>query len=141
MSQFPPICSNRWKNTGINKVIVLTAFIHPIIDGFGDEQDWDKAGRIEIGGASGTMHRASLVQRLFFGWDHLNFYLRFDWKPGAELGKNIPPEVHLYWYYDEVHRLQSPIPLADIPLESPLDYGYHHHLGVNLITGIYLVRS
>ncbi|NCQ90020.1 MAG: glycoside hydrolase [Microcystis aeruginosa LG13-03] len=110
------------------------AFIHPIIDGFGDEQDWDKAGRIEIGGASGTMHRTSLVQRLFFGWDHLNFYLRFDWKPGAELGKDIPPEVHLYWYYDEVHRLQSPIPLADIPPRSPLDYGYHHHLGVNLIT-------
>lgn len=109
-------------------------FIHPIIDGFGDERDWDKAGRIEIGGASGTMHRASLVQRIFFGWDHLNFYLRFDFKGGAELGKDIPPELHLYWYYDGVHRLQSPIALHDTPAKAPLNFGYHHHLGINLLT-------
>jgi alpha-amylase/alpha-mannosidase (GH57 family) len=108
------------------------SFIHPIIDGFGDEQDWEKAGRIEIGGASGTMHQASLVQRIFFGWDHLNFYLRFDFKAGAELGKDIPPELHLYWYYDEVHRLQSPIALHETPAQAPLNFGYHHHLGINI---------
>jgi alpha-amylase/alpha-mannosidase (GH57 family) len=109
-------------------------FIHPIIDGFGDEQDWDKAGRIEIGGASGTMHRASLVQKIFFGWDHLHFYLRFDFKTGAELSKDIPPELHLYWYYDGIHRLQSPIALHDLSARSPLNFGYHHHLGINLFT-------
>lgn len=42
-------------------------FIHPVIDGRGDEQDWDKAGRIEIGGARGTMHNSSIVQRLWYG--------------------------------------------------------------------------
>jgi hypothetical protein len=47
-------------------------FIHPVINGIGDEQDWDKAGRLEIGGARGTMHRSSSIQRLFYGWDHLN---------------------------------------------------------------------
>ncbi|MEG3436145.1 glycoside hydrolase [Pannus brasiliensis CCIBt3594] len=109
-------------------------FIHPIIDGFGDEEDWESAGRIEIGGASGTMHRASLVQRVFFGWDHLNFYLRFDFKAGAELGREIPHELHFYWYYDGVHRLQSPIALHDLPARSPLNFGYHHHLGINLLT-------
>ena len=30
---------------------VPQGFIHPIIDGIGDEQDWDRAGLIEIGGA------------------------------------------------------------------------------------------
>lgn len=53
-----------------------------MINGIGDEQDWDKAGRLEIGGARGTMHRSSAVQRLFYGLDHLNFYLRLDFKTG-----------------------------------------------------------
>ncbi|HAC62130.1 MAG TPA: glycoside hydrolase, partial [Cyanothece sp. UBA12306] len=46
------------------------SFIQPVIDGYGDEQDWSKAGRIEIGGARGTMHKASVVQRLFYGLNH-----------------------------------------------------------------------
>ncbi|MBR8831506.1 MAG: hypothetical protein N5P05_003147 [Chroococcopsis gigantea SAG 12.99] len=108
------------------------SFIHPIIDGFGDEQDWDKAGRIEIGGASGTMHQSTIVQRLFYGWDHVGFYLRFDFKAGAQPKKDLPSHLHLLWYFDNIHRLQSPIPLKGVPQRPPLDYGYHYHLGVDL---------
>ena len=28
----------------------------------------------------------------------------------------------------------SPIPLLDLPDEAPLNYAFHHHLGINLLT-------
>jgi alpha-amylase/alpha-mannosidase (GH57 family) len=109
-------------------------FIHPTIDGLGDEQDWDKAGRIEIGGARGTMHQSSLVQRLYYGWDHINFYLRLDFKAGVKPGKDLPSELHLLWYYPDRPMHISPIPLKGLPQQQPLNYFFHHHLGMNLLT-------
>ncbi|MDY7013493.1 MAG: glycoside hydrolase [Cyanobacteriota bacterium] len=111
------------------------SFIHPYIDGFGDEQDWDKAGRIDVGGARGTMHRSSDVQRLFYGLDHLNFYLRFDFKAGIRPGDGLPPELHLFWYYPDVPRNNSPILLTEVPDVAPANYNFHHHLGMNLQVG------
>lgn len=110
------------------------SFIHPIIDGFGDEQDWDLAGRIEVGGASGTMHQRKLVQRLFYGWDHLSFYLRLDFQAGALPGKDLPPELHLLWYYPGSELPNCPAPLAELPEKSPLNYSFHNHLGIHLLT-------
>ncbi|MBE9006113.1 glycoside hydrolase [Fortiea sp. LEGE XX443] len=110
------------------------SFIHPIIDGRGDEQDWDKAGRIEVGGARGTMHNSSVVQRLWYGVDHRNFYLRLDFKSGAVPGQDLPPELNLLWFYPEKTMHNSPIPLADMPEQAPLNYLYHHHLEINLLT-------
>lgn len=111
-----------------------SSYIHPIIDGFGDEQDWDKAGRYDIGGARGTMHKASLVQRMFYGWDHLNFYLRLDFKQGVQPGEDLPRELHLLWYYPGDCRTNSPAPLSDLPEKAPLNYYFHYHLGINLVT-------
>ena len=110
------------------------SFIHPIVNGIGDEQDWERAGRIEVGGARGTMHRSSVVQRLFYGVDHLNFYLRLDFKSGVEPGKDLPGELHLLWYYPGIANHNSPAPIASLPDEAPLNYGFHHHLGINLVT-------
>lgn len=110
-------------------------FIHPTIDGVGDEQDWDKAGQIEIGGARGTMHRSSAVQRLFYGVDHFNFYLRLDFQTGIMPGQGCPPELNLLWFYPDRTMSNSPIPLADLPQEAPLNYLFHHHLNINLLTG------
>jgi alpha-amylase/alpha-mannosidase (GH57 family) len=109
-------------------------FIHPQINGKANEQDWDKAGRIEIGGARGTMHRSSMVQRLWYGVDHLNFYLRLDFKSGITFGTDCPPELNLFWFYPSRTLYNSPIPLVELPDEPPLNYLYHHHLGVNLMT-------
>jgi alpha-amylase/alpha-mannosidase (GH57 family) len=109
-------------------------FIHPVMDGRGDEQDWDKAGRIEVGGARGTMHRSSPIQRLWYGVDHLNFYLRLDFQTGVQPGKEIPAELNLLWFYADQPMHNSPIPLVDLPAEAPLNYHFHHHLGVNLLT-------
>jgi alpha-amylase/alpha-mannosidase (GH57 family) len=110
------------------------SFIHPMIDGRGDEQDWDKAGRIEVGGARGTMHRSSPVQRLWYGVDHLNFYLRLDFQVGAKPGSDFPAELNLLWFYPDRTGHNSPIPLTNLPDEAPLNYLYHHHLGLNLLT-------
>nr|ALT22081.1 glycoside hydrolase [Anabaena sp. XPORK15F] len=110
------------------------SFIHPIIDGYGDEQDWDRAGRIEIGGARGTMHNSSVIQRLWYGLDHLNFYLRLDVKTGAIPGKDLPRELNLLWYYPDRTMINSPIPLADVPDIAPTNYLYHHHLEIDLVT-------
>ncbi|MBE9207859.1 glycoside hydrolase [Nostoc sp. LEGE 06077] len=110
------------------------SFIHPVIDGRGDEQDWDKAGRIEVGGARGTMHNSSVVQRLWYGVDHLNFYLRLDFKSGVAPGNDLPPELNLLWFYPEKTMHNSPIPLTDLPQQAPVNYLYHHHLEINLLT-------
>ncbi|MCA1994822.1 MAG: glycoside hydrolase, partial [Coleofasciculus sp. S288] len=110
------------------------SFIHPAIDGMGDEQDWDRAGRIEVGGARGTMHRSSAIQRLWYGVDHLNFYLRVDFQAGMQPGKDIPPELHLLWFYPDRIMHNSAAPLAELPDEPPLNYLFHHHLAINLLT-------
>jgi alpha-amylase/alpha-mannosidase (GH57 family) len=109
-------------------------FIHPHIDGRGDEQNWSRAGRFEIGGARGTMHRSSTIQRLWYGVDHLNFYLRLDFKPGTKPGVDCPPELNLFWFYPGQIMPNSPIPLVELPDEPPINYLFHHHLCVNLLT-------
>ncbi|MEM9543511.1 MAG: glycoside hydrolase [Cyanobacteria bacterium P01_E01_bin.42] len=111
---------------------VPSSFIHPFIDGFGDEQDWDKAGLVEIGGARGTMHQSSTVQRLFYGLDHLNFYLRLDFKTGIDVSKELPSELHLLWFYPGILMSNNRAPLPELPDIDPLNYEFHHHLGINL---------
>ncbi|MGD1875590.1 MAG: glycoside hydrolase [Mastigocoleus sp.] len=108
-------------------------FIHPVIDGKGLEQDWERAGRIEIGGARGTMHSSNPIQRLWYGLDHLNFYLRLDLQTGVKPGQELPPELNLLWFYPYQTMHNSPIPLEDLPRSSPLDYLFHHHLKINLV--------
>ena len=109
-------------------------FIHPMIDGRGDEQDWDRAGRFEVGGARGTMHQSSAVQRLWYGYDHQNLYVRLDFQAGIKPGIDCPPELNLLWYYENHSTYNSPIPMVDLPDEAPLNYQYRHHLGINLLT-------
>ena len=109
-------------------------FIHPSIDGRGDEQDWDRAGRLEVGGARGTMHKSSAIQRLWYGLDHLNFYLRLDFKTGIQLGHDCPPQLNLLWFYPDRTMQNSPAPLKNLPDESPMNYLFHHQLEINLQT-------
>jgi len=110
------------------------SFIHPVINGIGDEQDWDKAGRIEIGGARGTMHQSSAIQRIYYGCDHLNFYIRIDFKTGLKPGQDLPSQLHLLWFYPGIPAYISPAPISALPDEAPINYLYHHHLGINLVT-------
>jgi len=108
------------------------SFIHPVIDGFGDDQDWSHAGRIEVGGSRGTMHRSSTIQRIFYGLDHLNFYLRFDFSAGIDPLKDCPPELHLFWFYPHRPMHTCPIPLGNLPTVEPLNYRFAQHVEVRL---------
>jgi alpha-amylase/alpha-mannosidase (GH57 family) len=108
------------------------SFIHPAMDGRGDEQDWQRAGRMAVGGSRGTMHRSGVIQRLWYGVDHFNFYLRFDFLQGYQPGIDPPSELHLFWFYPGQVSHNSPIPLSQIPNQQPLNYLFHHHLQVNL---------
>ncbi len=109
-------------------------FIHPQINGSKDRHNWEDGGRIEIGGSRGTMHRSSAVQRLFYGWNDGNFYLRLEFKVGVRVERDLPNELHLFWYYPGKILYNSKIHLLDLPDESPLNYLFHHHLGMNLST-------
>ena len=111
------------------------SFIHPMINGTADEQDWKHAGRISVAGARGTMHRSSPIQRLLYGLDHINFYFRFDFQVGKEPGVDTPSELHLFWCYPDQTMHNSPIPLAGLPNVAPANYAFHHHAGVNLLSG------
>ncbi len=110
------------------------SFIHPVINGMGDEQDWDKAGRLEVGGARGTMHNSSAIQRLWYGVDHLNFYLRLDFQTGVQPGRDFPPQLNLLWFYPERTMHNSPMPLENLPDAPPMNYMFHHQLEINLLT-------
>jgi alpha-amylase/alpha-mannosidase (GH57 family) len=116
-------------------------FIHPYIDGYGDEQDWERAGRFELGGARGTMHQSSDVQALYYGLDHSNFYIRLDIKSGLVPGQGFPSEVHLLWYYPDVFGAVSKAPIGELPDEAPLHYQYRHHLRLNLASGSILFQE
>lgn len=109
-------------------------FIHPVINGLGDEQDWDKAGRLEVGGARGTMHKSSAIQRLWYGVDHLNFYLRLDFQSGVEPGRDYPPQLNLLWFYPDQTMHNSPVHLENLPDAAPMNYVFHHQLEINLLT-------
>jgi len=109
-------------------------FIHPVINGLGDEQDWDRAARLDIGGDRGTMHQSSPIQRLWYGVDHLNFYLRLDFQVGINPKVDLANELHLLWFYSDRTMHNSPSPLVEMPDQAPLNYHYHHHLGINLQT-------
>ncbi|AFZ48786.1 glycoside hydrolase family 57 [Cyanobacterium stanieri PCC 7202] len=117
------------------------SYISPLLDGEGDEQEWEKAGKIKIGGSRGTMHRASIIPMIYYGWDHLNFYFRFDVKSGAVAGQDLPSEIHLLWYYPHRPGHNSPIPLAHVPDQDPLNYYYRHHLGINLVTKTFWLQE
>jgi hypothetical protein len=80
------------------------------------------------------MHRSSAIQRLWYGVDHLNFYLRLDFKLGSKPGVDTPPELNLLWFYPDRPLRSSPIPLSELPDQAPLSYQFHHHLGINLLT-------
>jgi alpha-amylase/alpha-mannosidase (GH57 family) len=110
------------------------SFIYPAIDGTGDQRNWDNAGRIEIGGAAGTMHRSSTVQRVWYGTNPQNLYLRLDFQSGTKPGNNLASELHLLWFYPDRHLPVSPAPLAELPDQSPLNYLFHHHLGIHLLS-------
>jgi len=108
------------------------AFIYPDINGCVDEA-WEKAGRIEVGGARGTMHRSSVIQRLWYGFNHSHFCLRFDFQGGTRPGIDCPPELNLLWFYPDCLKINSPIPLTQVPAEPPLSYRFHYRLGINLL--------
>jgi alpha-amylase/alpha-mannosidase (GH57 family) len=109
--------------------------IHPSIDGQGDEQDWQQAGRLEVG-AQGSMRRNSPIQRLWYGVNHLNLFLRLDFSQDycARIlsQSDLPPELHLLWFYPDRPLPISSAPLADLPDQAPLNYRFRHHLGIDL---------
>lgn len=108
------------------------SFIHPLIDGRGDEQDWQRAGRIMVGGSRGTMHRSGPIQCLWYGVDHFHFYLRFDFQQGYQPGVDTGSELHLFWFYPGQISYNSPMPLSQVPNQQPLNYLFHHHLSIHL---------
>jgi alpha-amylase/alpha-mannosidase (GH57 family) len=103
-------------------------FIHPTINGVPEEREWTKGGRIEIGGATGTMHRASSVRRLWYGYDHFHLYLRLDFSSALQR----PSQLLVFWYYPNLTTLNSPVPLQNLPDRAPFTYHYRHSLQIDL---------
>ncbi|MCF2972244.1 glycoside hydrolase [Synechococcus sp. Nb3U1] len=99
-------------------------FIHPTINGRPAEREWTQAGRVEIGGARGTMHRNSTVRRLWYGFDHFNFYLRLDFSSAIQR----PKHLQVLCFYPNRITINSAIPLQALPEEAPLNYHYRHLL-------------
>jgi len=58
----------------------ISAFMHPTIDGaITNYYEWISAALYDISAVGGTMHQTdSIVQRIYYGFDLQNFYLRLD---------------------------------------------------------------
>ena len=80
------------------------------------------------------MHQSSAIQRVYYGADHVNFYLRMDFRAGVKPGVEIPNELNLAWYYPKETMHNSPIPLAELPRKAPTNYRFHHRLLIDLTT-------
>ncbi len=109
-------------------------FIYPALNGQGEEQGWEKAGRWEIGGARGTMHQSNPTQRLWYGVDRKYFYLRIDFQAGVKPGLDYPAQLHLLWFYPDRAMHNSPVPLENVPDAPPVNYLFHYHLEIDLLT-------
>ncbi len=103
-------------------------FIHPTINGRPAEREWSQAGRIEIGTARGTMHRTSMVRRLWYGFDHFHLYLRLDFSSSIQR----PQQLHIAWFYPNFVTHNSPLQLANLPNEAPLNYLFRHTFVVHM---------
>jgi hypothetical protein len=57
-----------------------------------------------------------------------------DFQTGVKPGKDCPSELNLLWFYPDRTMHNSPAPLEKLPDEAPLNYMFHHHLEVNLLT-------
>ncbi len=101
-------------------------FIQPQVTGYGLESEWSQAGCVEVGGARGTMHAATSVQRVWYGVDHHNFYLRVD------LGATRPQVLQVYWFYPHQVHYTSLVDLSECPVEGPVSYRFRHKLEINL---------
>ncbi len=110
-----------------------TAPISPALDGHHQEADWEHAGCVLSGSVRGcdTAHPCT---RLLYGSDHESFYLRFEFREGVQLSRDLPGEIHLLWFYPGVTMYNSPAPLANLPSTAPLNYLFHYHLGLPLGT-------
>lgn len=106
------------------------SFIHPMINGKVDWQDWQGAARIEVSAMRGSMHQSSIVQRLWYGLDHFHFYLRLDF--ASFFSREILPTLHLCWFYPEQSHYNSPVAIAGLPDVPPLNYLFHHHHKIEL---------
>ena len=80
------------------------------------------------------MHSSSTIQRLWYGLDQSNFYLRMDFKTGVQPVQDLPSQLNLLWFYPDKVMHNTPLPIADVPDVAPLNYLFHHHLQINLST-------
>ncbi len=63
-------------------IIYLSNFIHPTINGSKEEEGWDQAGKLKMV-VPEVQCRVRIILRILYGYDHLNFYLRFDLQSGG----------------------------------------------------------
>lgn len=102
-------------------------FIHPTINGRINDREWSQAGRVELA-ARGSMHRTSLMRRLWYGFDHFHFYLRLDFSSVVQ----HPEQVGIFGFYPNRIGHNSPIPLQHLPEQAPLNYYYRHGVWIRL---------
>jgi alpha-amylase/alpha-mannosidase (GH57 family) len=101
-------------------------FIHPIINGHSNDQEWARAGRIHVN-TSGNRHTG--VRKLWYGCDHFHLYLRMDFN----LAEERPPHIRVYWSYPQTASIHpfTP-PLSGTPDQPLLNYPFRHALQVFL---------
>jgi len=77
----------------------ITSFIHPSIDGVvTNYYEWISAALYNISTVGGTMHQSdSIVQRIYYGFDLTNFFLRLD--PSQRLDPSLFRELSIQVHF------------------------------------------
>ncbi|NJL02294.1 MAG: hypothetical protein HC838_08010 [Spirulinaceae cyanobacterium RM2_2_10] len=106
--------------------------IRPTLDGRRGGNDWRDAGRVACGSVRNAQSDRPPCASLLYGVNSDNFYLRFEFDHTSPLRRDPSTEIHLLWFYPGVTMYNSPAPLANLPSTAPLNYLFHHHLGLRL---------
>ncbi len=105
--------------------------IRPALDGRSVD-DWADAGCIGLSGGRGAIANRNPFTHLRYGTDRDGFYLRFEFREPNPTDTELAGDLHLLWFYPGVTMHNSPAPLAGLPSTAPLNYLFHHHLGIHL---------
>ncbi len=115
----------------LNKPVMPDGLITPLIDGKRSYfYEWSQAGFLDVSDVGGAMHRVSQsIQKLFFGYDHENFYLRvqFDFNH-----KKPNPDFRIVIEFSHLKNFNIEIPFGKCNTikESELSYAFSEELEI-----------
>ncbi len=118
----------------LNKAVMPDGLVTPIIDGKRSHfYEWGEAGYFETTDVGGAMHRVSKpIQKLFFAFDHDNFYIRiqFDY---TQFTKNENQKLVVEFSHLKNFNVEIPFGKCNTITDKELTYAFDDDLEIAIL--------